>query len=116
MKVFENRALRKIFGRKREEVTGEWIRLRNGEIFALLLTKYYWGDQIKKSDMMKACGTYGESRDACNVLMGNPVRKRLLGIPRHTCEYNIKMVVQELGWGSLRGLIWLRIGTGGGLL
>jgi hypothetical protein len=41
----------------------------------------------------------GKSRDACNVLMRNPVRKILLGTPRHRCEYNIKIVVQEVGWG-----------------
>jgi hypothetical protein len=29
---------------------------------------------------------------------------------------NIKMDLQEVGWGALTGLIWLRIGTGGGLL
>jgi len=42
-----------------------------------------------------------KSRDACNVLMGNPVRKRLLRIPRHIYEYNIKMVVQEVEWGVM---------------
>jgi hypothetical protein len=71
------------------------------KLYALLLTKYYSGDQIKKSDVIKACDMYGDSRDACNVLMGNPVRKRQLGIPRHRCEYNIKMVVQEVGWGIM---------------
>jgi hypothetical protein len=31
-------------------------------------------------------------------------------------EDNIKMDLQEMGWGVSTGLIWLRIGTGGGLL
>jgi hypothetical protein len=31
-------------------------------------------------------------------------------------EDNIKMDLQEVGWGAWIGLIWLRIGTGGGLL
>jgi len=43
----------------------------------------------------------GKSRDACNILTGNPVRKRLIGTPRLRCEYNIKMVVQEVGWGVM---------------
>ena len=35
LRVFENRVLRKIFGPKRDEVTGEWRRLRNKELYAL---------------------------------------------------------------------------------
>jgi hypothetical protein len=31
-------------------------------------------------------------------------------------EDNIKMDLQEVGWGAWTGLIWLRIGTGGGVL
>jgi len=30
LRVFENRVLRKIFGLKRDEVTGEWRRLHDG--------------------------------------------------------------------------------------
>jgi hypothetical protein len=36
--------------------------------------------------------------------------------PSHRWEDNIKMDLQEVGWGAWTGLIWLRIGTGGGLL
>jgi hypothetical protein len=32
LKVFENRVLRKIFGPKRDEVTGEWRKLHNEEL------------------------------------------------------------------------------------
>jgi hypothetical protein len=32
MKVFENRVLRRIFGHKRDEVTGEWRKLYNEEL------------------------------------------------------------------------------------
>ena len=35
LRVFENRALRKIFGPKRDEVTGEWRRLYNVELYDL---------------------------------------------------------------------------------
>jgi hypothetical protein len=40
----------------------------------------------------------------------------LLVIPRCRWENNIKMDLKEVGWGAWTGLIWLRIGTGGGLL
>jgi hypothetical protein len=35
LRVFENRVLRKIFGPKRDEVTGEWRRLHNEELYDL---------------------------------------------------------------------------------
>jgi hypothetical protein len=35
VKVFENRVLRRIFGRKREEVEGDWRRLHNEELHNL---------------------------------------------------------------------------------
>jgi hypothetical protein len=35
LRVFENRVLTKIFGSKMDEVTGEWRRLHNKELYAL---------------------------------------------------------------------------------
>jgi len=62
-------------------------------------------------------GTYmGERRGACRVLVGKPEGKRPLGRPRHGWENNVKMDLQEVGWGTWTGLMWLRIQTGGGYL
>jgi len=55
---------------------------------------------------------YGERRGVYKVLVGKPEGKRLLGRPRHIWEDNIKMDLQEVGWGAWTGLIWLRRGTG----
>jgi hypothetical protein len=49
-------------------------------------------------------------------LVGRPEGRRPLGRPRRRWEDNIKMDLQEVGWGAWSGLIWLTIGTGGGLL
>jgi hypothetical protein len=70
------------------------------------------------SRMMRWAGNVartGEKRNACRILVGKPEGKRPLGRPRHRCVGNIKM---DLGWdGKLWiGLIWLKIGTSGGLL
>ena len=35
LRVFENKMLRRIFGPKRDEVTKEWRRLHNRELYAL---------------------------------------------------------------------------------
>ena len=58
----------------------------------------------------------GERRDVYRVLVGKPEGKRPLGRPRRRWEDNIKMDLQEVGWGECTELIWLRIGTGSGLL
>jgi hypothetical protein len=59
----------------------------------------------------------GEGRGAYRVLVGRPEGRRPLGRPRHRWEDNIKMDLQEVGWGGAwTGFIWLRIGTGGGIL
>jgi hypothetical protein len=57
-----------------------------------------------------------ERRGADRILVGRPEGRRPLGRPRRRWEDNIKMDLQELGWGTWTGLIWLRIGAGGGLL
>ena len=60
----------------------------------------------------------GKRRGKYKVLLGNPERKRPLGRTRHRWLGSIKMDLQEVGWGggAWTGLIWLRIGTGGGHL
>ena len=62
-------------------------------------------------------GSHGKiCDDAYKILVGRPEGRRPLGRPRRRWEDNIKMDLQEVGWGAWPGLIWLRIGTGGGLL
>jgi hypothetical protein len=60
-----------IFGPKRDEVTGEWRKLHNGELNDLL-TKYCSGDQVEKNEMGGACSKYGERRGVYRVLVGKP--------------------------------------------
>ena len=60
MRVFENRVLRRIFGPKRDEVTGKWRRLHKKDFLcSVFLTRYYSGDQVKKTEMGRTCSTYG---------------------------------------------------------
>jgi hypothetical protein len=58
----------------------------------------------------------GERSGAYTILVGKHTVKRPLGRPRHIRKDNIKMHLQETGWGVWTGFMWLRIGTGGGLL
>jgi hypothetical protein len=58
----------------------------------------------------------GEVRIAYNILVGRPEGRRQLGRTRRRWEDNIKMDLREIGFRMWIGLIWLRIGTGVGLL
>jgi len=50
--------LRRVFGPKRDEITGEWRKLhKEGSV---LLTEYCAGGKIEKNEMGGACGAYGE--------------------------------------------------------
>jgi hypothetical protein len=57
----------------------------------------------------------GEKRNACNILVGKPEGIRPLGRPRRRWMNSIKMDLRYDGMEWI-GLIWLRIGTSGGLL
>ncbi|KAJ4432213.1 hypothetical protein ANN_20829 [Periplaneta americana] len=99
LRVFENKVLRKIFGAKRDEVTGEWRKLHNTELHAL----YSSPDIIRniKSRRLRWAGhvaRVGESRNAYRVLVGRPEGKRPLGRPRRRWEDNIKMDLREVGY------------------
>jgi hypothetical protein len=77
--VFENRVLRGIFGPMRDEVTGEWRKLHNGELHNL----YSSPDIIRqiKSRIMKWAGhvaRMGEGRNVYRVLVGKPGGKNHL--------------------------------------
>jgi hypothetical protein len=58
----------------------------------------------------------GETRGAYKVLVGKPEEMRPIGRPRLKWEGNMKMELQEVGWGECTALLCLRIGTGRGLL
>ena len=50
LRMFENRVLRRVFGSKRDEVTGKWRKLHNEELSDLYpLTEYSAGGKIEKN-------------------------------------------------------------------
>jgi hypothetical protein len=71
LRVFENRVLRRIFGTKKDDVTGEWRRLHNKvALCSVLLTRYTSGAQFKKTEMGKTCSPCGERRGAYRFFSG----------------------------------------------
>ena len=107
LRVFENRVLRRIFGPKRDEVTGEWRKLHKEEVSEL----YCWPHIIHmiKSRRMTWSGhvtRMWERRGVYRVLVEKPEGYRPLGRPRRKWEDNIKMDLQEVGCGDID---WIKL-------
>jgi hypothetical protein len=102
LRVFENRVLRRIFGAKRDEVTGEWRKLHSEELHILYSSPNIIR-QIKSRRMGSAgrVARMGEERNVYRVLMGKPEGKRPLERPRCRWEDEIRMDLREIGWGSV---------------
>jgi hypothetical protein len=112
LKVYENRVMRRIFGPKRDEVTGEWRKFHSEERHNL----YSSPDIIRqiKSRRMRWVGHVArmeEYRKAYNVLMGKPEGKRLIGRPRRRWEDGIRIYLREIGLGVWIGFDWFWIGN-----
>jgi len=97
LRVFENRVLRRVFGAKRDGVTGEWIKLHNEELGDLYpLPKIV---RVVKSRRMRWAGhvaRVGEGSGVHRVLVGKPEGKRPLGRPRRRREDNINLDLREV--------------------
>jgi hypothetical protein len=101
LRVFGNRVLRRLFGPKRDEVTGEWRKLHNEELHILYSSPNIFR-QIKSRRMRWAghAARMGEERNVYGVLMGKPEGKRPLEKPRRRWEDGIRMDLREIGSGS----------------
>jgi hypothetical protein len=91
--MFENMVLRGIFGSKRDGVTGEWRRLHNEEL-----------NDLYSSPNTGHVARMGKGRGAYRILVGKPGVRGPLGRSRCRWEDNIKMDLQEVGWG---GMDWI---------
>jgi hypothetical protein len=101
IKVLKNRVLRSICGPKSDEVTGEWRKLRNEELYdvysshnivRIIRWRMRWAGHVAR---------LGERRGLYRDLMEQLEGKRLLGRPRLRWENNIKMDLQALECGNM---------------
>jgi len=103
----ENRVLRRIFGSRRDEVTGEWRKLHNEELNDLCSSpnivrviksrKIRWAGHVAR--MVERGGVY-------KFLVGKPERKRTFVRSRRRWVDNIKVDLQEVRCG---GMDWIEL-------
>jgi hypothetical protein len=97
--------LRRIFGPERDEVTGQWRKLHNGE-----LHNFYSSPDITRQIKLRRMGWAGhvtrmrEGRNVYRVLVVKPEGKRPLERPRRRWESGSKMFLGEIGWGGGSGM------------
>jgi hypothetical protein len=100
--VFESRVLRRIFGPKRDQATGELRKLHNKGLHDLYSTPSII--RIIKTKRMRWAGhvvRMGETRNAYMLLVGKPEGRMPLGRPRRRWLDNIRMDLVEMRWGDV---------------
>jgi hypothetical protein len=109
--------LRRVFGPRRDEVTGEWGKLHSEELNDL----YYLPNilRVVKSRRMRWAGhvaRMGEGKVVHRVLVGKPEGKRPFGRPDVDGRIILRLIFKN--WEGIVGTGWsgLRIGTDGGNL
>jgi hypothetical protein len=94
--------LRRIFGPKRDMVTGEWRKLHNEGLHDLYSSPTtVWVIKSRKIRSAGHVARRGEGRGVYGVFVGKLEGKGPLGRPRCRRENNIKMDLQEVGCGGM---------------
>jgi hypothetical protein len=98
LRVFENRVLKKVFGPKRDEVTGECRKLHNEELNDLYtLPNIVWLVKSRRMRWTRHVARMGKDRGVHRMFMGKPEEKSPLGRQKGRWKDNIKIDLQEVG-------------------
>ena len=114
LRVLENRVLRRIFGPKRDEVTGEWRKLHNEELNDLYYSPYIV--RVIKSRRMGWEGyvaRMGREKAYARFWCGNLMERDHLGDRGVGGRIKLRWVFRKWDVGAWTGSSWLRIETVG---
>ena len=113
---FENRVLRRLFGPKRDEVTGEWRKLHNEELNDLYSLRNIV--RVVKSRRMRWAGRVARMAmiEGCTGCWWGSLRERGHWGDQDGGRIILRWILRKLVEVVGTGWSWLRIGTGGGHL
>jgi hypothetical protein len=103
LRVFESRVLREIFGGRRDEITGEWSRLHNEELYDLYSSNIIWAIKARRMRWEGHVARMGRG-EVCTGFWWGDLRER------------VHLIDSKWDGAVWTELIWLRIRTSGGLL
>jgi hypothetical protein len=114
--LFENRALERLFGPKRDEVTRDWRKLHDEglhkfypslSIITMITSRWMsWARHVARMEEKKMSwpghlARMRKKKNSYKILMGMPEERRPLIRPRRKFVDNIKMNLKEIGWGDM---------------
>ena len=110
LRVFENRVLRRVFGSKTNEVTGEWRKLHNEE-----LNDLYCSQNIVRVIKWRRMRWAGHVARMCvgeaykGFWWGKPSERDHLGDPGVDGRIMLRWIFRKLGCG---GMDWIELAQG----
>jgi hypothetical protein len=96
--VFENRVLRSIYGSEKGEVTWEWRRLHNEELYDVYSSpNFIWVIKSRKMRWAVHVACMEVRRGTYRVFLGTPEGMKPLGRPRHRWDGASRSGIESYG-------------------
>jgi hypothetical protein len=101
LRVFDNSVLKRIFGLKRDKVTGGWGKLHNEELNNFSSSNIIRMIKYRRTGRAGQIALMDKKRNVYRIFVGKPEGQRPLGRPRCRWKDNVKLDLRETRWSSM---------------